>query len=80
MGKFYLLLSPHAFFGSIRLHLLVELMKNHFDIQELMYINGYFVLNGQKIGNNIFANLIAFAILVFAVFMYSKFRLERNRV
>ncbi len=52
-------------------NLLVEIaMVKDFETWSLSFKHGYFILNGDQVGFNIFGNIAALAILIFAVMMY----------
>lgn len=60
-------------------NLIIELIRlESFDNYTLTYLHGYFILNGNQVGLNIFSNLTALIVLVMIIMLYRANR-RKNR-
>jgi hypothetical protein len=58
--------------------LLFHLVKSNFVINQFMFKNGYFILNNETIGTDLFSNLLKTSIMSLLLTIYMIYRNKRK--
>ncbi len=73
---FCMMLLITFFFNMIGL--IYYLIKFNFEINQFLFMNGYFILNNETVGTDVFSNLLKTSITSFILTIYMIYRNKKK--